>query len=121
MNDSEVKISWLWPATEDGMPNIGFGYHRRRFPLALAAIGAAVLLVVVLLVAGAPANLLLWTGLLSLGVTIAALAANARHYRYYEVDRAARPTRALTASPPPEISGRRPMTRRTFLDLGANT
>ena len=71
-----------------------------------------------LFLAGAPGNLLLWAGLGSLAVTLAALAANAGHYRYYEVDHRARPIQALSATPPPEILSRRPTTTRRFLGAG---
>lgn len=114
MDDADIKIQWLWPARQAGEPNIGFGVHRTRFRLGMIAVVAVLLLVALLFLLDAPANVLLWTSLASLGVTVAVFVANGRHYRYYEVDDRVRPVRALSATPPPQISRRVPTTAGKF-------
>lgn len=121
MNLSDVKIQWLWPSRQTDEPNIGFGVHAARFAWGMAAIGALIVLFVVLLVLGAPSNALLWTALISLVVTAGVFLVNSSHYRYYEVDQMARPLKPLNRTPPPEISGRRPTTKRKFLESGGTT
>ena len=119
MNNADIKIQWLWPARLAGESNIGFGVHRTRFRLGVVAVVATLLLVASLFFLDAAAGTLLWAGLASVAVTVAMFVANGRHYRYYEVDDHVRPVRALSATPPPEISGRIPTTAGKFLKSGA--
>jgi hypothetical protein len=110
---SDVMIMWFWPSRGPDAPNIGYGMHGRRFRWGLAVVAAAALSFVVLLVLGAPGNVLLWIAVAAVvGAALGLLRANGR---YYELDQSGRPIRALADTQPGELSGRRPMTRRRFL------
>jgi hypothetical protein len=115
---ADIWIQWVWRARRPDERNIGFGVHRRRFQWGSLAVVAALLLSTSLFLMKAPSHVLLWTGIGAMAVTMAAIRANGRHYRYYEVDNRARVIQALSDTPPPEILRRRPASRRRFLRAG---
>jgi hypothetical protein len=121
VNLSDVKIQWIWPGRQAGEPNIGFGVHATRFVWGLAASAAFILVFVLLLVLDAPSEALLGIGVVSVGVAVAMFAASRQHYRFYEVDQVSRPISPLDSTPPPEVMGRRPMSKRRFLASGGTS
>ena len=113
----DVRIYLVWPRTEPDQSHIGFGAHRWLFMAFIVVCLVPAAAFTLLLLLDADRSLLAGISGGGLFLEVVLLAANLRHYRFYEIDSAARPLRALSVQPPRPVSGRRPITRRRFLSV----